>query len=136
MIRQALSDNTLRLGFGEIERQLDRVGRQGGASYPPFNIERTADDGFRIAIAVAGFVPEDLSVELEDRQLTISGRQAEPPPRVYLHRGIAARAFRRRFLLADGLEVAAAALADGILSIDLQQRGAAAAARNIAVKAT
>jgi len=133
MARPSLSANPLLLGFDQIERLLDRINQQGGDSYPPFNIEQTGDNGFRIAVAVAGFAPEDLNVEVENRQLVIRGRQAEQAERVFLHRGIAARQFRRAFVLADGLEVTAAALTNGILTIDLQRPQTISATRKIAI---
>ena len=89
--------------------------------YPPYNIERTADDGLRITLAVAGFTLDDLEIVLEDNQLTISGRQAEEDQRVYLHRGIATRQFKRSFVIAEGVEVTAAVLDNGLLHIDLRQ---------------
>ena len=134
MARPSLSANPLLLGFDQIERLLDRINQQGGDSYPPFNIEQTGDNGFRIAVAVAGFAPEDLNVEIENQQLVIRGRQAEQAERVFLHRGIAARQFRRAFVLADGLEVTAAALTNGILTIDLQRPQTISATRKIAIE--
>ena len=134
MARPSLSANPLLLGFDQIERLLDRINQQGGDSYPPFNIEQIGDNGFRIAVAVAGFAPEDLNVEIENQQLVIRGRQAEQAERVFLHRCIAARQFRRAFVLADGLEVTAAALTNGILTIDLQRPQTISATRKIAIE--
>jgi len=134
MARPSLSANPLLLGFDQIERLLDRINQQGGDSYPPFNIEQIGDNGFRIAVAVAGFAPEDLSIEVENQQLVIRGRQAEQAQQVFLHRGIAARQFRRAFVLADGLEVTLAALVNGILSIDLLRPQTIAATRKIAIE--
>ncbi len=111
------------LGFDEIERVLDRV-TKGADGYPPYNIERLADDGqnpdrLRITLAVAGFTREQLDVTIEESQLVIRGRQQDDKSRHYLHRGIAARQFQRTFVLADGMEVAGADLKNGLLSIDL-----------------
>lgn len=107
------------LGFDHIERVLDRVAKNAGDGYPPYNIEQVEAGGFRITLAVAGFSRDDLSVTMEDNQLVIRGRQAEDGERTYLHRGIAARQFQRAFVLADGIEVVAASLDNGLLSIDL-----------------
>ncbi len=81
----------------------------------------TADDGLRITLAVAGFTLDDLEILLEDNQLNISGHQAEEDQRVYLHRGIATRQFKRSFVIAEGVEVTAAVLDNGLLHIDLRQ---------------
>jgi HSP20 family molecular chaperone IbpA len=134
MARPSLSANPLLLGFDQIERLLDRINQQGGDSYPPFNIEQIGTNGFRISVAVAGFAPEELNVEAENQQLVIRGRQAEQPERVFLHRGIAARQFRRAFVLADGLEVTAASLINGILSIELRRPETVSATRKIAIE--
>ncbi|MEP1444039.1 MAG: Hsp20 family protein [Hyphomicrobiales bacterium] len=115
--------NPLLLGFDEIERLLDQVSKGGNEGYPPYNIEQIADDEgvvkLRITLAVAGFNDEDLDITVEDKQLVIKGKQTDDPTRTYLHRGIAARQFVRTFVLADGMEVGAANLASGLLSVDL-----------------
>lgn len=111
------------LGFDQLERLVERTARAGTDGYPPFNIEQAADDAFRITLAVAGFCEADLTITVEDRQLSVRGRQAEDQSaRVFLHRGIAARAFQRSFVLAEGVEVAAAVLENGLLRIDLERR--------------
>jgi HSP20 family molecular chaperone IbpA len=112
------------LGFEEIERLIDRAGKGAGDGYPPYNIERVArEDGraelLRITLAVAGFTRDQLEITLEDSQLTIRGRQQDDKDREYLHRGIAARQFQRNFVLAEGIEVRAADLSNGLLTIDL-----------------
>jgi HSP20 family molecular chaperone IbpA len=117
-------NNPLLLGFEEIERMLDRVSKASGDGYPPYNIERLpASDGegerIRIVLAVAGFTASQLEVLIEDNQLTIRGKQENDKNRHYLHRGIAARAFQRGFVLADGLEVLSAELSSGLLSVEL-----------------
>ena len=95
---------------------------KGSEGYPPYNIEHLAPDGFRITLAVAGFGEDELAVTTEDRQLVIRGRLAEPSEdRVYLHRGIAARAFQRSFVLADGVEVVSAQIENGLLHVDLKR---------------
>jgi HSP20 family molecular chaperone IbpA len=111
------------LGFDDIERALDRVAK-GADGYPPYNIERLGRDGqsperLRITLAVAGFTRDQLDVTIEESQLVIRGRQQDDKTRQYLHRGIAARQFQRTFVLADGMEVLAADLKNGLLSIDL-----------------
>ena len=110
------------LGFEHLERLLERTARTAGDAYPPYNIEGLEDGGIRITLAVAGFSKEELSVTEEDRQLVVRGRQAEVNGKTFLHRGIAARQFLRSFVLADGIEVAAAALQNGLLSIDLARK--------------
>ncbi len=110
------------VGFDQIADMMDRVLANDGAqpTYPPYNIEKTADDRYRISIAVAGFSDADLSVEVKDHALVVSARKAdEDGPRAYLHRGIATRAFERRFQLADHVRVVGASHADGMLHIDL-----------------
>jgi molecular chaperone IbpA len=89
-------------------------------TYPPYNIEKTAEDAYRISIAVAGFAPDELSVEVKDGALHVSARKtAEDTGRTYLHRGIATRAFERRFALADHVRAVGAAHENGMLHIDL-----------------
>ena len=112
------------LGFDEIEQALDRVSKAANDGYPPYNIERLPrterePERLRITLAVAGFTREQLDVMLEENQLVVRGRQVDERERHFLHRGIAARQFQRAFLLADGMEVLGADLADGLLSIDL-----------------
>ena len=109
------------LGFEQLERLLERTAKSSDG-YPPFNIEQSSEHGFRITLAVAGFREDDLAITVEDRQLVIRGRQAEDgETRIFLHRGIAARAFQRSFVLADGVEVAGAGLENGLLHIDLRR---------------
>ena len=111
------------LGFEQLERLVERTAKTASEGYPPFNIEATSDNTYRITLAVAGFRDEDLQITVEDRQLVIRGRQADDgSDRVYLHRGIAARAFQRSFVLADGVEVAGAHMEHGLLHIDLKRQ--------------
>lgn len=119
MTRLGLFNSPLLLGFDQLERTLDRLAKNGGEGYPPYNIERVGENGLRIVLAVAGFASDDLAIETVENQLTVRGRQQDDPDRVYLHRGIAARQFQRSFMLADGIEVAGARLDNGLLSIDL-----------------
>lgn len=109
------------LGFDQLERLVERTAKNGNEGYPPFNIEQSSEHGFRITLAVAGFREDDIAITVEDRQLVIRGRQAEDADdgRVFLHRGIAARAFQRSFVLAEGVEVAGARLENGLLHVDL-----------------
>jgi HSP20 family molecular chaperone IbpA len=124
MVRMAALSSPFLLGFDEIERALDKVSKAASDGYPPYNIERIARSGaapetLRITLAVAGFGQDQIEVTQEENQLLIRGRQQEDKTRCYLHRGIAARQFQRSFLLAEGMEVLGAELANGLLSIDL-----------------
>jgi HSP20 family molecular chaperone IbpA len=126
MSRLSLLSNPLLLGFDEIERLIDRATKGGGDGYPPYNVERIkAQNGtgevLRITLAVAGFTRDQLEVTLEDSQLTVRGKQQEDKAREFLYRGIAARQFSRTFVLAEGIEVKSADLANGLLAIDLQR---------------
>ena len=110
------------LGFDQLERLVERTAKSGTDGYPPFNIEQSGDHAFRISLAVAGFCENDLSITVEERQLVIRGRQGdETAGRIYLHRGIAARAFQKAFVLAEGVEVAGASIENGLLHIDLRR---------------
>ena len=109
------------VGFDRLMTVLDAAQKNGGAdSYPPYNIEKIGEDVYQITVAVAGFSSADLDVEVRDGQLLIVGKgTTEEQDNHFLHRGIARRAFERRFQLADHVEVKAAALADGLLRVDL-----------------
>lgn len=121
MTKISLATHPFLLGFDQLERLAERAAK-GAEGYPPYNIEHVGQNGFRITLAVAGFSEDDLSITLEERQLMIRGRQAEiDEDRVFLHRGIAARAFQRSFVLADGVEVVSAMLENGLLNIDLSR---------------
>lgn len=110
------------LGFEQLERLVERTAKTAQEGYPPFNIEATSDHTYRITLAVAGFREDDLAITVEDRQLVVRGRQVDDSgERVFLHRGIAARAFQRSFVLADGVVVAGAGLDHGLLNIDLRR---------------
>lgn len=122
MTKISLGTHPYLLGFDQLERLAERAAK-GAEGYPPYNIEHIAPDGFRITLAVAGFAEEALSITIEDRQLVIRGRQPEQEAeRVFLHRGIAARAFQRSFVLAEGIEVEGADLENGLLNIDLRRQ--------------
>ncbi|MBE1283726.1 MAG: Hsp20 family protein [Rhodobacteraceae bacterium] len=112
------------VGFDQIADLMDRAlnadSRQ--PSYPPYNIEKTDSDSYRISIAVAGFSDADLTVEVKENALVVAARKAEEDDsRTYLHRGIATRAFERRFTLADHVRVTGASHENGMLHIDLKR---------------
>jgi len=124
MSRMLTINSPFLLGFEEFERMVDRVTRASSEGYPPYNIERIAKtdaepEKLRITLAVAGFMRDQLEVTVEEGQLVIRGRQQDEKPRDFLHRGIAARQFQRVFLLAEGMRVATADLAHGLLTVDL-----------------
>ena len=138
MTRLSAFSNPFLLGFDDLERALERASKGPGAGYPPYNIERLAKTGerpetLRITLAVAGFTRGELEVNVEDRELTIRGRQSDDAERQYIHRGIAARQFVKTFVLADGIEVTAAHLADGLLAIDLARPEGERVARRILI---
>ncbi|WP_223421006.1 Hsp20 family protein [Tateyamaria pelophila] len=109
------------VGFDQIADLMNRVTASESSTntYPPYNIEKTDDDAYRISIAVAGFSADDLSVDVKEKSLVVSAKKAEEEGKSYLHRGIATRAFERRFHLADHVVVTGASHADGMLHIDL-----------------
>jgi molecular chaperone IbpA len=112
------------VGFDRVADLMDRVLTADVAqpTYPPYNIEKTAEDAYRISIAVAGFTPEELSVEVKDGHLHVAARKADSDAeRTWLHRGIATRAFERRFALADHVKVTGATHEHGMLHIDLMR---------------
>ncbi len=112
------------VGFDQIADMMDRVlsSDVSQSTYPPYNIEKTSDDTYRISVAVAGFSDSDLSVEVKENALVIAARKAEEDEeRTYLHRGIATRAFERRFQLADHVHVTGAVHENGMLHIDLKR---------------
>jgi len=122
-----LFDSPFLLGFDHMRDLVDRASRTATEGYPPYNVEETGDGRLRISLAVAGFSPEQLQVTVEDNQLVVTGRrEAETPKdvgeRAYLHRGIAARAFQRNFVLAEGMEIEGAAVEHGLLHIEVIRR--------------
>jgi HSP20 family molecular chaperone IbpA len=115
----------------------ERAAKKGGDGFPPYNVERFAktkdrDEILRITLAVAGFGAEELDISVVEKVLVIQGRQAEGRERTYLHQGIAARRFRKSFILGDELKVTGTALGNGLLSIDLSRRASGEGARTIA----
>ncbi len=112
------------VGFDRLGSMLDQLmsGDAPAPSYPPYNIEKTGEDAYRISIAVAGFGDDDLNIEVKDQGLTVTAKKREAADGTqphYLHRGIAERGFERRFQLADHMKVTAAGLENGLLHIDL-----------------
>ncbi|MGA2089282.1 MAG: Hsp20 family protein [Stellaceae bacterium] len=134
MSRLSLFNSPLLLGFDHFERALDRVAKTTADGYPPYNVEQTGENALRITLAVAGFTMDNLSVQIEDNQLVIRGKQEEDKDRVYLHRGIAARQFQRSFVLADGIEVGGARLENGLLQVDLTRRVAASRVTRVEIR--
>ena len=111
------------VGFDRLAALLDAAASTDSASgYPPYNIETTGDNAYRIEIAVAGFRPEDLAIEVKENVLTVQGRKAaNDETRRFLHRGLAERNFERRFQLGEYVAVTDAKLADGLLQISLKR---------------
>jgi len=107
------------VGFDRLFDMLESGSGQPGDNYPPFDLERVDDDRYRITLAVAGFSPDEIDITAQQNLLIVSGRKREDDGRQYIHRGIATRAFERRFGLADYVQVRNADLRDGILAIDL-----------------
>ena len=134
MTRVSLFNSPLLLGFEHIERMLEQAAKSPNEGYPPYNIEHVSPDHLQITLAVAGFRESDLSVDIRDNQLIISGHQSDDEARTYLHRGIAARQFQRQFLLAEGIEVTGADLADGLLNINLHKPQQSQVERSIEIQ--
>jgi molecular chaperone IbpA len=109
------------VGFDRVFDMLDAVASQGNPGYPPYNIEKTGDDTYRIVMAVAGFADSELNVTQKESELLVTGQAAPGADdgKEYLYRGIAARAFERRFQLADHVKVTGAGLANGLLTVEL-----------------
>ncbi|WP_196260074.1 Hsp20 family protein [Pelagibacterium limicola] len=137
MTRVSLFSAPFLLGFDTFEERFDRLAK-ASEGYPPYNIERTGleegGESYFISIAVAGFARNDLEVIAEDNQLIVRGRQTEDGARQYLHRGIAARQFQRTFLLADGMRVEGAELANGLLVITVYRPVAKPVTRRIDIR--
>ena len=111
------------VGFDRLARMLDEVSNFESPTFPPYNIERVGEDEYRITMAVAGFGPTDIGIEVKGSGLTVTGRKADAGENKteYLHQGIAARAFERRFQLADHVEVNGADMNNGLLHISLKR---------------
>ncbi|MDE1907356.1 MAG: Hsp20 family protein [Rhodospirillales bacterium] len=109
------------VGFDRLARLVDTL-PQEATSYPPYNIEKTGEDTYRVSLAVAGFAPEDIELTVKDNALLVSGNVAEDTAKgEFLHRGIAARAFQRRFVLAEHMVVEGAELVHGLLNVSLRR---------------
>lgn len=110
------------IGFDRMAQLLDSLGSTDEGAYPPYNIERLGDNEYRITMAVAGFTEAEIRIEVKEQSLTVKGEKVpEDKERQFLHRGIAARSFERRFQLADYVEVTGAVMKDGLLHVDLQR---------------
>ncbi len=110
------------VGFDRLADLLDSASTEAASGYPPYNIERTGENAYRVEIAVAGFKTEDLNIEVKENLLTVQGRKpANDEAKRYLHRGLAERNFERKFQLADYVVVEDAQLANGLLSISLKR---------------
>ena len=111
------------IGFDRLARMMDTVGTTPNVTYPPYNIEKTGEDSYRITMAVAGFGPEDIELTAKENTLTVAGRASGGDTRQaeLLYRGIAGRAFERRFVLADHIVVESADLQHGLLHVNLRR---------------
>ncbi|MCX7348155.1 MAG: Hsp20 family protein, partial [Alphaproteobacteria bacterium] len=109
------------VGYDRLARTLNEASAFDASTYPPYNIEKLSEDDYRITMAVAGFAPEDITVEVKGNALNVSARKTEKQEQTgeFLHQGIASRAFERRFQLADYVQVTGASLENGLLHIDL-----------------
>jgi molecular chaperone IbpA len=125
------------VGFDRLAQLLDNAGSFEVPTYPPYNIERVSDDEYRVTMAVAGFGRDDITIEVKQNTLTVSGKKAEKTEQKgeFLHQGIAQRAFERRFQLADYVQVEGAELDHGLLHIALKREiPEAMKPRTIAIK--
>ena len=125
------------VGFDRILAALEAASRRDGTdSWPPYDIARVDEDSYRITMAVAGFGQDDLTITQERNMLMVSGQKAGEDGGQYLHRGIAARAFQRSFVLAEGIEVEGAALENGLLHVDLRRITPQSVVRTIPISRT
>jgi molecular chaperone IbpA len=108
------------IGFDRLARLVDTL-PQDAATYPPYNIEKTGEESYKLTLAVAGFGPDDIELTVKDNALFVSGKIAEAEKGEFLHRGIAARAFTRRFVLADHMVVEGADIANGLLNVSIRR---------------
>jgi len=135
MTKLALGTHPFLLGFEQLERLVERTAKTGNDGYPPYNIEQTSENAYRITLALAGFSENDLSITVEDNTLMIRGKQADDSDgRIFLHRGIAARQFQRSFVLADGVDVGVASMENGLLHIDLTKAVTEKVVQSIKIK--
>ncbi len=139
MNRTILFDSPFLLGFEHTRSLVERAAKAASETYPPYNVEDLGEGSLRITLAVAGFGPDHLQVTVEDNQLVIQGRregETKDASGAYLHRGIAARAFLRTFILADGMEVTGALLEHGLLHIDVSRIEPERLVKRIAIQTT
>lgn len=134
MSRLSLFNSPFLLGFEHFEQALERISKASADGYPPYNVAQIDEQCLRITLAVAGFAAGDLQVQVRDNQLVIAGKREDSPEAIYLHRGIATRQFQRNFVLADGIEVAGAALENGLLHVDLKRPPSEPRVRSIAIE--
>lgn len=135
MTKLTLASHPYLLGFDQLERLVERTAKSGNEGYPPYNIEQIGDNAYRITLAVAGFAESELAITVEDRQLVIRGKQADPDEgQLFLHRGIATRQFQRSFVLADGVDVAGADMVNGLLHVDLTRAEPDRVVQTISIK--
>lgn len=116
--------NRFGVGFDKLFNELDRlmqVSTPNNGGYPPFNLEKTAENNYRITLAVAGFTEKDIEITQQENSLVVSGQKTEEDTASYIHRGIATRNFKREFVLGDRVEVKTAGLKDGMLVIELEE---------------
>ena len=138
MSRMSVFGSALYLGFDELDQVISRQPKGGNEGYPPYNVEHNrsgeGDDCIRITLAVAGFTPDQLEITLQGNKLTVAGAQSDEAEKTFLHRGIAARQFRRHFVLAAGIEVRRAVLQNGLLGIELVRPNVDDTAQRIAIE--
>ncbi|HEX6860893.1 MAG TPA: Hsp20 family protein [Caulobacteraceae bacterium] len=136
MNRSPFLDSPFLLGFEHTRNLIERAAKAAAESYPPYNVEGRDGGGVRITLAVAGFSPDQLEVQVEGEQLTVAGRRGDgEEARDFLHRGIAARGFIRTFVLADGMKVEGATLEHGLLHVDLARPDTDKAVQRIPIRA-
>ena len=110
------------VGFDHVFDLLNRNTPEGDADYPPYNIERSGEDAYRVVLALAGFTPDEITITAQQNLLTVSGQKPKPADKDYLHKGISERPFELRVSLEDHIEVEAASFENGLLQIDLVRR--------------
>jgi len=139
MSRMSVFGSALYLGFDELDQVISRQPKGGNEGYPPYNVEHrkdstTGDDFIQVTLAVAGFTPQQLDITLQGNRLTVAGAQSEEAEKTFLHRGIAARQFRRHFVLAAGIEIHRAVLENGLLSIEMVRPNVERSVRSILIE--
>ncbi|MEM9098568.1 MAG: Hsp20 family protein [Pseudomonadota bacterium] len=133
MARVSFASHPFLLGFEQLDQLVERTAKAGDG-YPPYNIELTGPDAYRITLAVAGFAEEDLQITVEDQHLVIRGKQKDlGDGREFLHRGIATRQFQKSFVLAERVEVLDATLDCGLLHVSLKRKVPEAVVQSIQI---